>query len=224
MSGVRRAYASPRQLARQERILEAARGLIAEKGYEGLTMRDLAKASGVSDKTLYNLFTSKDHLVLTAVADLLDAIVQRVEAGAKAAGLATLLHYSDCMMQQILENPAYARAMASSLFQADEHSSLVGVLLASNERFLRQELRRASQRHELTEDADPAALARLLGAHMWGVLLLWNKGLLDMQQLPVASIQSLCFTLRGVANEKGTAIINTRLSRAREPRVQTATS
>jgi AcrR family transcriptional regulator len=220
MSGMRRTYASARQLARQERILAAARALIAEKGYDGLTMRDLASASGVSDKTLYNLFTSKDRLVLSAVAELLDAIVQRVDACEKAPGLETLLLYSDCMMQQIVDTPAYAQAMATSLFQADARSPLVGVLLNSNERFLRRELRCASQRQELGAQAHPRELARLLGAHMWGVLLLWNKGLLSMQELSEASMQSLCFTLKGVANDKGMAIINKRLSRAAEPPVR----
>jgi AcrR family transcriptional regulator len=222
MSGVRGAYSSPRQRARQERILAAARGLIAEKGYDGLTMRDLARASGVSDKTLYNLFTSKDRLVLSAVADLLDAIGQRVAGCDPAAGLATLLQYSDCMMQQVLDTPAYAQAMATSLFQADARSPLVGVLLSSNERFLRRELRHALQRKELVADVDPPVLARLLGAHMWGVLLMWNKGLLDVHELPAASIRSLCFTLNGVANDKGEAIINRRLSRLGEPGVHAA--
>jgi len=41
--------------ARRERILETARGLIESRGYEGLTMRDLAGSSGVTVPTVYNL-------------------------------------------------------------------------------------------------------------------------------------------------------------------------
>ena len=38
--------------ARRERILETARGLIESRGYEGLTMRDLAGSSGVTVPTV----------------------------------------------------------------------------------------------------------------------------------------------------------------------------
>ena len=36
---------------RRQRILDAARGMIGERGYEGLTMRDLAEASRVTVPT-----------------------------------------------------------------------------------------------------------------------------------------------------------------------------
>ena len=56
----RKAYNSPRQIERQQRILATARREISRVGYEGLTMRGLAGASGVALKTLYNLNSSKD--------------------------------------------------------------------------------------------------------------------------------------------------------------------
>ena len=52
---------------RRERILEAARGLIESRGYEGLTMRDLAGASGVTVPTVYNLIGSKEEVLFAAV-------------------------------------------------------------------------------------------------------------------------------------------------------------
>src|SRR5215468_1746325 len=50
---------------RKSRILAAARKLIADRGYEALSMRTLARASRVSVPTLYNLFGSK-HAILAA--------------------------------------------------------------------------------------------------------------------------------------------------------------
>ena len=38
---------------RRERILEAARGLIESRGYAGLTMRELARTSGVTVPTAH---------------------------------------------------------------------------------------------------------------------------------------------------------------------------
>ena len=56
-----------RQLQRREKILSAARKLIAERGYEGVNIRDLAAESGVAPKTLYHQFKNKENLLRTAV-------------------------------------------------------------------------------------------------------------------------------------------------------------
>ena len=52
-----------RQLRRRSNILSVARQLIAEKGYSGVTMRELAEKSGVAYKSLYDLYGSKDNLL-----------------------------------------------------------------------------------------------------------------------------------------------------------------
>jgi AcrR family transcriptional regulator len=44
---------------RRQRILGAARRLVAERGYEALTMRELAQVSRVTVPTLYNLIGGK---------------------------------------------------------------------------------------------------------------------------------------------------------------------
>ena len=66
----RGSYSSPCQQERRQRILEAARDQITAVGYDALTMKHLAQAGGVSIKTLYSLYGSKDELMLTAVAGL----------------------------------------------------------------------------------------------------------------------------------------------------------
>lgn len=217
MSAKRGSYSSPRQLERRERILTAARELIAEKGYDGLTMRDLARSSGVSDATLYNLFASKDRLVMAAVADLLDGIAERVQTLEQAPGLAAILRYSDSIGEQIQQSPAYAKAMSRALFQAEPQSPIVEVLLASNRRFLSKELYAAKRQGELKAGVDVASSATILSGHTWGVLLMWNKGLLNLDLLPEMSRQSIATSLLSIASEKGCELIETshRLSHAR---------
>jgi len=48
--------------ARKEAIVEAVRDVFAEKGFEGTTTRELAKAAGVSEALLYKHFPSKQLL------------------------------------------------------------------------------------------------------------------------------------------------------------------
>jgi AcrR family transcriptional regulator len=48
--------------ARREAIVEAVRDVFAEKGFDGTTTRELAKAAGVSEALLYKHFPSKEVL------------------------------------------------------------------------------------------------------------------------------------------------------------------
>jgi AcrR family transcriptional regulator len=52
---------------RKQRILEVGRRQIAENGFDGVTMRELAEESLVSVPTLYNLFGGKNELLSAVV-------------------------------------------------------------------------------------------------------------------------------------------------------------
>src|SRR5919106_3391967 len=47
---------------RRRAIVDAVRGVFAEKGFDGTTTRELAKAAGVSEALLYKHFPSKESL------------------------------------------------------------------------------------------------------------------------------------------------------------------
>lgn len=51
------------QQEQRDRILQAAAPLIAATGYHGMSMRGLAKSSGISLANLYNYFSSKDEIL-----------------------------------------------------------------------------------------------------------------------------------------------------------------
>ncbi|MGE0219201.1 TetR/AcrR family transcriptional regulator [Mycolicibacterium sp.] len=46
------------------RIADTAARLFAEKGYDAVTVLDVARAADVAEKTVYNYFPTKEHLVL----------------------------------------------------------------------------------------------------------------------------------------------------------------
>lgn len=48
----------------RQRIADVAAALIAEHGYDAVTMLDVARAAEVSDQTVYNYFAAKQELVL----------------------------------------------------------------------------------------------------------------------------------------------------------------
>src|SRR5215216_3947408 len=48
---------------RREHILDAATRVFAAKGFNGATIRDVARQAGVADGTIYNYFTNKEALL-----------------------------------------------------------------------------------------------------------------------------------------------------------------
>ena len=60
-------------------ILTAAARAFAEHGYHGMSMRDLARATGRAPATLYNYFDSKEELLYTLQRESFDELIASAE-------------------------------------------------------------------------------------------------------------------------------------------------
>src|SRR3954469_16122969 len=71
------------QLARRERILEAAMELATEGGYDAVQMREVAERADVALGTLYRYFPSKVHLLVAAMGRTFQSLQEsaRVDGG-----------------------------------------------------------------------------------------------------------------------------------------------
>ena len=110
---------------RKGRILEVARSLIAERGFNNVTMRELAELSLVSVPTLYNFFGGKNELLFAAVqsyfADLMAIVpdpIGEVEPGNR--GLSSVLSLAETMGREIPRHAAYARSLMVLISDASE--------------------------------------------------------------------------------------------------------
>jgi len=61
---------SATQAATRRRLLEGARDLATEGGYEAVSMRAVAERAGVSAPTAYQYFASRDHVLVEVLTDL----------------------------------------------------------------------------------------------------------------------------------------------------------
>ena len=64
---------------REAAILEAAHRLLAEKGYQGMTMDDLATRVGIAKGSLYQHFKSKEELIGVALVSFMDRISNYID-------------------------------------------------------------------------------------------------------------------------------------------------
>lgn len=67
------------------RILDVALELFTEQGYEGTSLREVAKRLNLSTPALYYHYTSKDHLLISLVGPALDRTDELVDRSRSAA-------------------------------------------------------------------------------------------------------------------------------------------
>src|ERR1700693_3855431 len=64
---------------RENAILESANRLLAEKGYQGMTMEELATRVGIAKGSLYQHFKSKEELISAAQVSFMDRISNYID-------------------------------------------------------------------------------------------------------------------------------------------------
>ena len=193
----RRIYRSPRQMQRRAEILKAVREAIKNHGYHGMTMRALADQAGVSPKTLYNIYGSKDALLLAAVTDLLTSIKPATPEDDGSSMFDAMLRGRDAASRETLQNSQYAHAITQALLEAKPGEKLVEVLLATPaQRIYLQLMEEPSS--VFVKDLDLKAVAQMLAFQDWGILMLWCKGVLELDEAIVERRRSVLMTLAGV--------------------------
>lgn len=171
------------QQERRHRILLAARDLVAEHGYDGMIMRDVATAANVSPTTLYNLYNTKDELLLEALRESVSEGWSRAAEEVAEIGFERIvvqLHHS---VEQAREEPAYAKAITQALLRANKGDQLVDVLLNRIQRGVTASLVVMQERKQLKESVDADKLALALVGVYWSNFMLWSKGLTTIDDL-----------------------------------------
>lgn len=174
---------TPRQENRRVRILSAARDMVADHGYEGMVMSQVAQQAGVSPTTLYNLYNTKDQLVIESLRELLLENAKKIAAESEGPGWQYLFVSVKNGAAMAMDSPSYAEAICVALQRARAGDELVRMLLENGQRDMQMSLEAMAQRNELKADVDPGELATALIGVYWSSFVLWNKGLIRLQKL-----------------------------------------
>jgi AcrR family transcriptional regulator len=183
---------------RRRRILAAARAIVAKRGYEALTMRELAEASRVTVPTLYNLIGGKEAVLAAAVEEQTARFLLAIERRRGASPAERLLSVIDACTRELLALPAWYRTLLHLLYTAEAAQPV----RASVDRALGGELAAAlgaiAEAGELAAWADPRALLRCLRTQLGANALAWASGALSDAAFPAAAAYEACLTLLGV--------------------------
>ena len=122
---------------RRTRILHAAQKMLVQGGYDGINLRALATAAGVTVPTLYNLIGNKEQIVVALFGEALSEVETRMSAhqGTEPLEIAEAVVIESTGL--FAEDEDYYRAAfiaVEYLSQSDEHHATVARLYAWGER------------------------------------------------------------------------------------------
>lgn len=145
----------PRSADADRAILAATRAVLAELGWGGLTMGDVAVRAGVAKTTLYRRWPSKNDLVVSAVAVLFDEL-EMADLGSLRADIeAVVRQFAD-----LLALPESQAALLALFAEATRDPALRlrvrEAIIDPQKRLVRQGRAAAQARGELPPDTTPA--------------------------------------------------------------------
>ena len=164
--------------ARREQIVGAATRVFAEKGFRRATTREVARAAGISEGTIYNYFEGKDALLM-AILDGLNETERR--AADFEEGMATdfrgfLKQYMRRRMSLIWENQEVFRVVLSEmLVNAELRERYLRHVVDPTMRIAEENFRSRMEQGEVRETDAPLAMRSVAGAVL-GVLVLGLLG------------------------------------------------
>ena len=118
-----------RQSTGEKAILDAAVELFSENGYDGVSMRQIAEAAGVSKSNIYHHFASKDALYLGILHGSAQHLSEIVEDLAEGDGdfQRRLRVFAEAHMAHLFANEMTLRLVLREAFSGDEEKSRVVV-------------------------------------------------------------------------------------------------
>jgi AcrR family transcriptional regulator len=204
---------SPRP-PRRALILDAAVELLRRGGADALNMRALAEAAGVSIATPYNIFGSKEAVLLAVMEADLARQQARYDSRPRRS-IGDLLAACTETIEQLTKDPEYNRALLTALAQTG-NSDLR--LLVNGPRYLiwKGLLRGAQDAGELRKDFDLDALTITVCQQLSAPVMEWVLEGLDAPELAARSRLGFALVLLGAATERSRTALETEYRKAQQ--------
>ncbi len=152
----------PRDPDAEPRIRRYAVQLLLERGFDGMTVDDVAEAAGVGKATIYRRWASKEELANDAMADLFDIEIPDADTGSLAGDLREV--YGNALA--FVNSPAGVALMRLGISEAnrdDRSAAIYRSLIDRRIVLTKAALERAWARGEpIRRSADPVMMVQWL--------------------------------------------------------------
>jgi AcrR family transcriptional regulator len=205
MNKSRGKYASPVQTERRERILIETLKLLEVRKPEDISMDQIAHASEVSTKTLYNLFQNRNGLLLAAAARTREGFESSAGVLNAQAGIPRIIALTQQAMETFRYSTEFMESAVSLVLSmtAEEESAYNRV--GRTQQWFYEQLLVAEADGDLIPGTDCLQLSQLMAASQWGVTLLWQKGIISLQTMQKQAVRKHCIDLMPFCRPEATA-------------------
>ena len=195
MAKVRGKYASPAQAERRKRILRETLKLLQVTSSADISMAQIAELSDVSTKTLYNLFKSRNGLLLAAAAQTRADTQSSANVMSAPAGISRILELTRRTMDTFESSPEFMESAMSVVVGISAEDEAEHHRVGMTQKWFHEALLVAESKDQLMPGTDCTQLSQLLAASQWGVTLMWQKGLISLDTLRRQAIIKHCLDL-----------------------------
>ena len=162
---------SNQEITLREKILEASRKVLFTSGYDFLSMRKIATASGVSATSIYLYFKNKDHLVHTIIEESVEELSTAIET--KASHVDGTIEKFESIIRSYVD---------FALNQPEKYLVIYTIKSETMGRYPKEKFRKARRGYALLESVIQEGI---------------NEGLMSLDQ-PLISAYSIWAQLHGI--------------------------
>jgi AcrR family transcriptional regulator len=181
-------------------VLAAVGELITEAGVDGMTMRRLAERAGVAVATLYNQFGDRDGVLVAYVANGLDELEHRLDAGPAVGPIETTRAMLGALDDTLVADEPIWRPLFAALKSGTGVHGMgeVGDRVVA---LIEQDLAKAAAAGMFDVDVDTERLARHVFVTRMARVERWAQGVIDWSQYRTSSALGLELILAAVLGE-----------------------
>ena len=159
---VRRGRGRPRDPRTDDRIIESAAELLRTRGFERMTVDDVAAAAGVGKATVYRRWPSKDDLAVAAMSRLYSVEMPQPDTGSIVTDL-TESYRAVLTFVGTEQGEAYVKMSIAESVRDERIAALYRTATERTEQQAREMYTRAIERGEIRDDVDLDCCVQWLG-------------------------------------------------------------
>jgi AcrR family transcriptional regulator len=169
-------------------MLKAAVGILAEKGFGGLTLNDVGEAAGFSRGLPAHYYGTKEQMVGVLARHIVRAFGTAMKKQPRVTGLAALLAACGAYFKGAARDPVTMRALLITTTEAMINPAIAAAVAEVNARSiegLAHDISAGQAAGEIRRDVDALASATLILGQLRGAIALWltEPAAIDLERL-----------------------------------------